>query len=151
MDLAAPTSVVTAFVTARGRVLLLCRSDRVGTYRGKWAGVSGYLETEDPEEQARVEIAEELGLAGDRVRLERRGEPVEVIDEGAGRAWLVHPFRYALARGAEPRLDWEHVEMRWAEPGEIRLADSVPGLWEAWLSVAEGFGGPERDPGEGTP
>ena len=55
-------AVVTCFLTHRGRILLLKRSDRVGSYRGRWAGVSGYMETE-PDAQALVEIFEETGLA----------------------------------------------------------------------------------------
>ncbi|ELK44964.1 translation initiation factor aIF-2B subunit alpha, partial [Haloferax sp. BAB-2207] len=36
--------VVTVFLRHDGRVLLTRRSDAVGTYQGRWAGVSGYVE-----------------------------------------------------------------------------------------------------------
>ncbi len=48
--------VVTCFLLRRGEggdtLLLLRRSDRVSTYQGLWASVSGYLESESPLEQA---------------------------------------------------------------------------------------------------
>ena len=37
--------VVTGILRQRGRILLLKRSDEVGSYRGLWAGVSGFVET----------------------------------------------------------------------------------------------------------
>lgn len=41
-------AVVTAFVRrADGRVLVVRRSDRVGTYQGLWGGVSGGVEPDD--------------------------------------------------------------------------------------------------------
>ena len=134
------TSVITAFVVRGGELLLLRRSGEVGSYRGRWAGVSGYLEVTDPEQQARVELAEELGLTGDDVLLEAAGEPLPVDDHESGRRWLVHPFRFRLAPDTEPRLDWEHVELRWASSEQILGLDTVPGLWDAWLCVADGFG-----------
>ena len=55
--------MVTCFLESRGQILLLCRSERVGTYQGRWAGVSGYIEG-PPDVQALVEIDEETGLHG---------------------------------------------------------------------------------------
>ena len=55
--------VVTAFLRSEELILLLRRSSKVGTYKGKWAAVSGFLEgDEDPLERAETEIAEEVGL-----------------------------------------------------------------------------------------
>ena len=136
----APISVVTAFVTRGGRVLLLKRSSQVGTYSGLWAGVSGYLETDSAVEQAMMEIGEELDVASDGAVLEIEGEPLEVLDEKNQKRWTVHPYRFVLRDGVEPRIDWEHVEMRWVEPDEIRSMKTVPSLWEAWLRVSTGFG-----------
>ena len=53
--------VVSCFIECRGCLILLKRSHRVGTYRGKWATVSGYLE-KPPDEQALTELQEEAGL-----------------------------------------------------------------------------------------
>ena len=37
------------------------------------------------------------------------------------------------------RLDWEHVEMRWCPPQEMKQMNTVPGLWQAWCRVAGRF------------
>ena len=129
------TIVVTRDGDAGLEVLLLERSSRVGTYRGRWAGVSGFLEVADPEQQMWTELREELSLGPDQLILECAGEPLAVSDPELGRDWLVHPFRFSLADGVEPRLDWEHVQQRWVAPEMIRDLDVVPGLWEAWCRV----------------
>ena len=55
--------VVTNFLRYRGKILLLQRSSKVRTHRGKWAGVSGYIEgDEDPAERAIIEIKEETRI-----------------------------------------------------------------------------------------
>jgi ADP-ribose pyrophosphatase YjhB (NUDIX family)/RNA binding exosome subunit len=132
------THVVTAFVTHRGRVLVLRRSEEVGTYRGRWAGVSGYLEGEErPVDRARQEIAEELGLH--EVTLLQAGRPLLVLD--GERAWVVHPFAFA----SETRkivLDWESTEARWVPPEALASLDTVPGLAEAYDRVSQPTPGP---------
>ena len=81
--------VVTCFLlrhTAAGdEVLLLRRSQQVGTYRGRWAGVSGYLEEADALAQAYREVEEEAGLTHEEVSLLRAGEPLVVLDAEADR------------------------------------------------------------------
>ncbi|SFS64113.1 initiation factor 2B [Halostagnicola kamekurae] len=149
--------VVTAFLRNRGEVLLLCRSDAVGTYAGQWGGVSGFAE-DDPDEQVRVEIVEETGLE-DRVSLVRSGRELEVIDDELEREWVVHPYLFECeSRAVE--LSEEHDAFEWVSPTvAIDLADgsvptssasvaaaaeipgiddreTVPGLWEAYERVA---------------
>ena len=131
------TDVVTAFVTRGDELLVLRRSERVRTYCGRWAAVSGYLEAADPEAQARAELAEELGLGAADVALLARGEPLE-IDDGGELRWRVHPFRFGLAAGAVPRLDWEHAESRWVAPAQLEELETVPGLAAAWRAVSRG-------------
>jgi len=126
--------VVTAFLIHDGRILVLRRSDRVGTYRGLWAGVSGYLEAE-PLEQAYREIAEETGLDRDAVSLVKAGAPLRVDDRESGRRWRVHPFLFAVADPAGIRLDWEHRERRWVWPNEIERLETVPALADALARV----------------
>ncbi len=125
------THVVTCFLANReGRVLILRRSAQVGTYRGRWGGVAGYLET-TPVEQAYTELSEEVGLDRRDLELLREGEPLEVVDAELGRRWIVHPFLFRVRDTAKIRLDWEHTESRWIEPGEMRSYPTVPGLPEA--------------------
>jgi ADP-ribose pyrophosphatase YjhB (NUDIX family) len=136
----APTElhVVTCFLQrADGRVLLLRRSERVGTYRGHWGGVAGYLEPGvTPEAQARTEIAEEVGLADSDVSLAAAGEPLVVDDAALGRRWIVHPFRFAALRPERVRIDWESVAAEWVSPSELGERETVPGLLAAWERVA---------------
>ncbi|MBI4337336.1 MAG: NUDIX pyrophosphatase [Chloroflexi bacterium] len=127
--------MVSSFLQHRNQVLLLRRSQRVGTFRGRWAAVSGYLpDGVDSLEQALLEISEETGLGVDQVVLLRRGEPLLVADEGGGQ-WLVHPFLFSVQDPACIRLDWEHTEARWVDPGDIVSFDTVPGLPEVWERV----------------
>lgn len=126
--------VVTAFLIRRDhvpRVLILRRSGKVGTYQGRWAGVSGYLEPgADPLQQALREIAEEVGLDASRAKLLGQGKPLPV-DDGT-HLWLVHPFVFEVPEDFEPSLDWEHTETRWIGPEELNHYDTVPGLREAF-------------------
>ena len=123
--------VVTVFLTRGGKVLVFKRSDKVGTYKGHWAGVSGYVESVDPLQQAYVEMAEELGLGKEDVSMARMGKPLEVFDPARERAWRVHPFLFVVHRPDKIRLDWENVEMRWILPEEIVQLQTVPALKEA--------------------
>ncbi len=129
--------VVTAFLIRRDdspKVLILRRSGRVGTYRGRWAGVSGYLEPgTHPLQQALQEISEEVGLDPSRVRLVAQGQPLPVDD--GDNLWLVHPFIFEVPTDFEPSLDWEHTEACWVSPEELGTRETVPGLREAFLAA----------------
>ena len=122
--------VVTCFLMdPEKRVLILRRSNRVGSYRGRWGGVAGYLEA-TPLEQAFTEIREEVGLERSDVGLLAEGKPLEVADISLDRRWIVHPFLFAVTDPSKIKLDWEHTEYRWIDPGDIRCYDTVPGLPE---------------------
>ena len=131
--------VVTCFLlrrTAAGvEVLLLRRSQQVGTYRGRWAGVSGYVEEADPLVQAYREVEEEAGLTREEVSLLQIGEPLEVLDVEADRRWIVHPFLFEVRPNAEVLVDWEHTEARWVRPEEVFAFETVPQLAEALARV----------------
>jgi len=130
--------VVTVFLTWGGKVLVLKRSDKVGTYKGHWAGVSGYVESADPLKQAYVEMAEEVGLGKEDVSMVRIGKPLEVFDPARERAWRVHPFLFVVQKPDKIRLDWENVEMRWILPEEIAQLQTVPALKETLERVLPG-------------
>ncbi len=122
--------VVTVFLTHHSKVLVLKRSSRVSTYKGHWAGVSGYLESEDPLNQAYTEMAEEVGLSRKEVTLMRVGKPLEIVDESRDHAWRVHPFLFAVHDPEKIRLDWENMEFRWIHPEELAGLRTVPALKE---------------------
>ncbi|MDP2952933.1 MAG: nicotinamide-nucleotide amidohydrolase family protein [Chloroflexota bacterium] len=129
--------VVTCFLEHEERIALLRRSARVGTYQGRWAGVSGYIEPgHTAYEQAMEELREEAGLGPEDLRLAKEGSTLEAIDAGLGRKWVIHPFRFQLLSPEKLTLDWEHTELQWVEPEEIASYETVPRLAEAWERVA---------------
>jgi 8-oxo-dGTP diphosphatase len=126
--------VVTAFLEREdGRLLLLRRSDRVGSFQGRWAAVSGFLEDPTPEAQAFREVLEETGIPRSQLTLAAGGRPV--LSRDGERVWVVHPFRFKV-RSPEVRIDWEHSEFAWVLPEEIRSRSTVPKLGLAWERVA---------------
>ena len=132
--------VVTVFLQrADGQVLLLLRSAQVGTFQGRWAGVSGYLEDPTPLDQARREVREETGVGPDRLELAAEGAPVLVRESGV--VFIVHPFRFRIT-GEAVHLDWEHEKAEWVDPSEIARRTTVPKLDRAWAAVA-GSGAPK--------
>lgn len=134
-DVFKETHVVTAFLEHGGEVLILRRSKKVGSYQGKWAGVSGYLEDRTDEAQARLEIEQETGLGAKSIRLLKKGAPVEVLDRDLGRRWVVHPFLFRIRSPQDIRMDWEHTETRWIKPSQLSKFPTVPGLKDALEAV----------------
>lgn len=125
--------VVTCFLEKRGKILILKRSTKVGSYPNKWAGISGYIEGKEvPYDRALAEIREEVGIGGEDLELAREGEAIR-IEEGH---WIVHPFLFRVG-DVEIKLDWEHVEYRWIYPRELVQYDTVPKLADALKSVLQ--------------
>jgi len=131
-----PTHVVTCFLESDGKILVLLRSQRVGTYRGQWGGVAGFLESASPLEQAFTEIREETGLLPADIALTKQGKPLPVTDPSLNRDWVVHPFLFHVLHPEKIKLDWEHREMKWVLPDELCQLDAVPGLAAAYGRVA---------------
>jgi PncC family amidohydrolase len=126
--------VVTCFLEHRGKILILRRSGKVGTYRRSWAGVSGYIETNDID-QAFSEISEETELYKKDLKLIRKGKPLEVIDKDLNRKWIVHPFLFHVRAPDKIKIDWEHTESKWIKPSELKKFETVPGLAQAFARV----------------
>ena len=135
--------VVTCFLEnpADGSVLLGCRSEKVATYPGHWAAISGSVEDIPPLEQAYCEIEEETGLDRSCVDLARAGRPVRFPDWALGTLWVVHPFLFTCNGPERVRCDWEHLEFRWLAPDDMAGLQTVPRLRDAWRSASTGAGG----------
>jgi 8-oxo-dGTP diphosphatase len=128
--------VVTSFLEYDNKILILRRSQAVGTYQGKWAGVSGYIEEGNiPFKQSLEEIREETGLSRLDVKLIKKGEVLEVVDEDLGRKWVVHPYLFRVKDPTKVRIDWEHKEAKWILPQDIDKYSTVPKLKETWQRV----------------
>jgi len=126
------TRVVTCLLTHSGKVLVLKRSQLVGSYRGLWGGVAGYIEGPSPLEQAFIEIEEEVGLSPQDVHFVLSGEPLILEDPQISTRWVIHPFLFEVISPEKIRLDVEHTELRWINPEQLGQFDSVPGLKEVW-------------------
>src|SRR6056297_2488214 len=124
------TEVVTVFLRHGPDVLLLERSDAVGSYRGQWGAVAGHAEG-DPEAAARRELVEEAGV--EDATLVRRGDPFEVDDPEHG-TWRVHPFLFDAA-DRDAATDWEAASHEWVPATELRRCDTVPDLWRSYDAV----------------
>jgi translation initiation factor 2B subunit (eIF-2B alpha/beta/delta family)/8-oxo-dGTP pyrophosphatase MutT (NUDIX family) len=138
--------VVTCFLRRDGRVLLTRRSDAVGTYAGRWAGVSGYVEGSPDAtlDDARREIREETALSASLVRA---GDPLVVAD--GDREWTVHPFLFAAdSRDVTPNEELD--EWEWVHPPAMRERATVPGLWTAYERVAPTVGTVRSDREHGS-
>jgi 8-oxo-dGTP pyrophosphatase MutT (NUDIX family) len=123
--------VVTIFLIHEGKILLLKRSTNVRTMKGMWAGISGYLENEDPLIQALKEIREESGLSESQVDLLRRIEPLEARDiQLPNIVWIVHPFLFR-SNTLSIKIDWEHDEYKWIMPHDLDKYKTVPKLKDA--------------------
>jgi 8-oxo-dGTP diphosphatase len=143
-----PTHVVTCILLRTDqqetRMLLLRRSQKVGSYRGCWAGVSGFVEPNvSPDEQAYTEIREETGLQRDQVRLLRRGAVVEHIDAELGRHFSIHPFLFEVLTPDAIHIDWEATEMQWVLQSRLDVSEqsalkTVPKLQEVYESALHG-------------
>lgn len=144
------TYVVTSFLTRNGKVLILKRSDKVGSGRGLWAGVSGYIELPEwrkplnPGEtvyvaasrnQALTEIREEIGLDSRDVRLIRRGRPISATSEKFRTTWVIVPYLWEKISERPITLDWEHTEFKWICPDEFPGTGTVHGLIDTFRRV----------------
>jgi len=123
-------SVVTSFIEENGKILVVRRSNRVGTYQGRWSAISGYLEKK-PLAQALTEIEEETGLKGDMISLLKKGKPLYIIDESLKTKWKIYPFAFRKTTGRAVQIDWENTEFKWISPEDIENLPTVPGLKQA--------------------
>ena len=126
------TPVVTAVLRNRGRILIVRRSEKVGSFRGRWSAISGHLERrEDPKARAVQEVREETGLRG----LVFRAAGAPILARHDATMYVVHPFLFDVP-SRRVRLDWENVEHRWVRPGEeLDRLHTVPRLKDVVAAV----------------
>lgn len=124
--------VLTCFVMHGDKILLLKRSDRVGSYRGKWNSVAGFVDELVPiENKILEELREELGILPDNIGDIRIGKIYEFLDEDLNKTWIIIPCLARLKREPEIKLDWEHTDFKWIDPDRIGDYDIVANLEES--------------------
>ncbi|MXR52087.1 NUDIX domain-containing protein [Halovenus sp. WSH3] len=131
--------VVTGFLRNDGEILLLQRSEDVGSYRGRWGGIAGHVEDhaedEDPYRGAiRAEIREETGLDPDLLSLVRSGDAFSVADSELDVRWVVRPFLFDCPTRTVD-LDWEHTAAEWVPATAILDRETVLRLWDSYDRV----------------
>ncbi len=110
------------------------RSREVSTYPERWAGVSGSIE-DGPLRQAHIELEEETGLSREQVTRLGTGRRVRTTDWELGTRWIIHPFLFRCEKPEVLRRNWEHIRFEWKEPEAIHDLNTVPRLWEAYVSA----------------
>jgi isopentenyldiphosphate isomerase len=124
--------VITVFIKYKDRILLLKRSEKVLSYKGKWNTVAGYLDELKPiREKVIEEIKEELGIEKNNIFSIFIGESYKFKDEKISRIWIVFPVSAELKNEPEIKLDWEHTEYKWIKPKELESFDIVSNLKES--------------------
>jgi len=120
--------VINVVVKHKDKILLLKRSDKVNSYKGKWNTIGGYLDELKPvKEKVFEELREELGIkcANENIYF---GEIYEFHDTEIGKTWIICPVLVEFPRKPRIRLDWEHTDYSWVKPEEISHYDTVPKL-----------------------
>ena len=121
--------VLTVFVQYRDEILLLKRSDKVGTYKGLWNTVTGYLDEARPIiEKIKEELREELDIDFNIIESYSFGKSFQFTDSKINKTWIVYPARIKLKQKPEIKLDWEHIEYIWIKPEDMKKYKTVPNL-----------------------
>ncbi|MFH1408930.1 MAG: NUDIX domain-containing protein [Nanoarchaeota archaeon] len=126
-------AVIIVFVQFQDQILLLKRSEKVGSYRGKWSAVAGYLDSLGAlKDKVHEELREELNLKEELIASMTFGTPYRFLDKTLGCTWLIHPVIVDLKERPVITLDWEHTEYAWITPEDIEQYDAVPNLKRSW-------------------
>jgi isopentenyldiphosphate isomerase len=121
--------VITIFIRFNGKILILKRSNKVSTYRGKWNTVAGYLDEPVPIiKKILEEISEEIGVSEKIVKSHSLGKTYKFTDLEINKTWIVQPALVELNEKPEIKLDWEHIDYKWIKPDEIKEFDIVPNI-----------------------
>lgn len=130
------TKIVTCFITNEDKILILKRSDKVKSMKGRWAGVSGIIEkNEPPLARAKREIFEEVGLHEDQIKLLKSEKEMRIVSpQYKNHEWLVFPFLFGT-ENQTIKLNWENSDYRWISIDEIKNFETVPSLDKVLLNL----------------
>ena len=123
--------VVTCFARYNDEILLLKRSHKVWTYKGKWNVIAGYLDEIKPLRKiALKELYEETRIAKEKVKKISIAEPFDFHDKEIGTTFIVHPVLIELKEKPKIKLDFEHTESKWVKKDDFGKYDAAPNLME---------------------
>jgi len=129
-------AVMMCFVKFKDEILILKRSNKVSAYQGKWNGVGGFIDDEQPiEDKVLEELREEVGIKKELIKEMIVREPYKLSDISIDRIWIIFPVLVELKEKPEVRLDWEHTEYKWIRKEEINKYDVVYNLDETLEKV----------------
>jgi len=106
--------VLTVFIIYNNKILLLKRSEKVGTYKNKWNTVTGYLDEKKP--------------IYDKILDEILYESFEFEDKKINKKWIIYPSKIELKNKPKIKLDWEHSKYKWIYPKDLLKYNIVPKL-----------------------
>ncbi|MBS3155608.1 NUDIX domain-containing protein [Candidatus Woesearchaeota archaeon] len=119
--------VITVFIKFKDKILLLKRSDKVLTYKGKWNTIAGYLDEVKPiEDKVKEELREKINVK--EFLSIKIGKYFKILDKKINKKWIVTPVLVELKDKPEIKLDWEHTEFEWIKPEEMKNYDTVVSL-----------------------
>jgi ADP-ribose pyrophosphatase YjhB (NUDIX family) len=124
---------LTCFLKYKDEILLLQRSKMVGSDKGKWSTVTGYLdELIEIEEKFYIEVEEETGISRELVSGIYKGEAYEFTDD---KTWVICPILFELLEKPDIILNWEHVQYIWIHPEEMNNYDIVSDLFNTFKHI----------------
>lgn len=113
--------VVAVFLKNGNRILILKRSDKVGTYRNQWSIVVGYFdELESVIEKGLSEVKEETGVKRDLISSIKAKSIYLYQIEREGVEYVSHLLLAELEKKPKIELNWEHTDYKWIKTKEAK-------------------------------
>ncbi|MCS7213385.1 MAG: CinA family protein [Candidatus Calescibacterium sp.] len=130
--------VSSTFVYYNGRILVMKRSRKVGTYKGMWGVASGHIEKGETSLQtAFKELEEETSMKKEFIKEMIQGSPFEFVDPKIRIRWVIHPFLAisAISPVEFVKIDWEHTSFKLIRPSELNKLRTAPMIYEGYLKT----------------
>ncbi|MFP4005427.1 MAG: NUDIX domain-containing protein [Candidatus Hadarchaeia archaeon] len=108
--------VVVIFMKYENEILIMKRSQNVGTHPGKWGLVAGYLdELKSVIGKGLEEISEETGIEEDKIEVMERKGKLKWFSDEAETTYISYILLVKLNDKPEIKLSWEHEDYKWID------------------------------------
>ena len=129
-------ATVVVFLKHEDEILLLKRSDEVGTHKGRWGLVAGYLDELKPVvDKALEEVQEETGIEKDIVSEIKKIGSYKFHDDGITYTSFIVFMK--LEEKPEIEISWEHTDWNWVELDDVGDFLSEHALAELRMALSE--------------